>query len=160
MRQLLAALLVALVVPGAVLAIETWPITGASIAGAKLGWTRAQYDAKLGKPGRVDQLELGVTRLVYAKRKLEVYLHARRGVGIATWNRRHSDGAGIGPCAPLADARATYGTNWKKLTGGPSLALWHYRTLTFRVGKGKVLAVVLATKPYRLLVAGNTNDCA
>jgi hypothetical protein len=159
MRRIALAAALALVVVGSAAAIETFPITGASIAKAKLGWTRAHYRAVLGKPGRVDQLEGGLTRLVYRTRKLEVYLHAGRGVAVATWNKRYTDGAGIGPCAPLADARATFGSHWVKLTGGPSLALWQYRTLTYRVGKGKVLAVVLATKKYRLQIAGNTSDC-
>jgi hypothetical protein len=159
MRRLALTLGLGLVLVGSAAAIETFPITGASIGKARLGWTRAHYQAVLGKPGRVDRLEGGLTRLTYPGRKLEVYLRTGRGVAVATWNRRYTDGAGIGPCAPLADAQATYGANWVKLTGGPNLALWQYRTLTFRVGKGKVLAVVLATKRYGRQVAGNTTDC-
>ena len=152
-------LLAALVLTGTALAVETFPITGASIAGAKLGWTRAQYQAKLGAPGRVDHLESGLTRLLYPKRKLEVYLHGK-GVAIATWNKRYTDGAGIGPCSPIVDAQNTFGARWVKLLGGPDLQIWEYRTLTYRIGKGKVLAVVLATKPYRVQIAGNTRDCS
>src|SRR3954468_23598562 len=86
-------------------AVETFPITGASIAKAKLGWTQAHYRSLLGAPGRVDRLEGGLVRLVYPRRKLEVYLHGGRGVAISTWNRRYTDGAGIGPCAPVVDAQ-------------------------------------------------------
>ena len=152
-------MLLGLIAAGTAGAIETFPITGASIAKAKLGWTQAHYRAVLGKPGRIDRLEGGLTRLAYPGRQLEVYVHAGRGVAVATWNRRYTDGAGIGPCAPIEAAQSTYGARWVKLTGGPNLALWEYRTLTFRIGKGKVLAVVLATKPYRLQIAGNTSDC-
>src|SRR5205814_948490 len=128
----------------------SFPITGSSIGGARLGWTRAGYVGKLGRPTRVDQLEGALTRLSYGKRKLEIYLHAGKGVAIATWNRRYTDGAGIGPCSPIGDAQQAFGARWTKLIGGPDLQLWEYRTLTYRIGKGKVLAVVLATKPYRL----------
>jgi hypothetical protein len=141
-------------------AVETFPITGASIAKAKLGWTEAHYRSMLGAPGHVDQLEGGLVRLAYPGRKLEVYLHGGHGVAVATWNRRYSDGAGIGPCARIVDAQQAYGARWVKLFGGPALQLWQYRTLTFRLGKGKILAVVLATKAYRLQIAGNTADCA
>jgi hypothetical protein len=160
MSRIAAPIVLALAAAGAAAAVETWPITGASIAQAKLGWTRTHYQATLGKAGHVDLLEGGLTRLTYPQRKLEVYLHDGRGVALATWSRRNTDGAGIGPCSRLEDARATYGTHWQKLTGGPDLALWEYRNLTFRVGRGKVLAVVLAAKRYRLQIAGNTHDCS
>src|SRR4051794_35154654 len=150
---------VALSLAGGAAAVETFPITGASIAKAKLGWTQAHYRSVLGAPARVDRLEGGLVRLAYPKRKLEVYLHGGRGVAIATWNRRYTDGAGIGPCAPIVDAQQAYDAHWTKLLGGPDVQLWQYRTLTFRIGKGKVLAVVLATNPYRLQIAGNTSDC-
>jgi len=145
---------------GGAAAVETFPITGASIAGAKLGWTQAHYRSVLGAPARVDHLEGGLVRLAYPGRKLEVYLHGGRGVAVSTWNRRFTDGAGIGPCSRIVDAQQAYGARWVKLLGGPDLQLWQYRTLTFRIGKAKVLAVVLATKPYRLQIAGNTSDCA
>ena len=159
MRRLAALVLVALAVAAPAAAIETFPITGASIAKAKLGWKGFQYRATLGKPSRLDMLEGGVVRMTFAARKVEVYLHAGKGVAIATWNRRYTDGAGIGPCSPIVDAQKTFGARWVKLTGGPNLALWQYRTLTYPIAKGKVLAVVLATKPYRLQIAGNTRDC-
>jgi hypothetical protein len=145
---------------GGAAAVETFLITGTSIAGAKLGWTQAHYRTVLGAPGRVDRLEGGLVRLAYPGRKLEVYLHGGRGVAVSTWNRRFTDGAGIGPCSRIVDAQQAYGARWVKLAGGPDLQLWQYRTLTFRIGKGKVLAVVLATKSYRLPIAGNTSDCA
>lgn len=159
MRWIALAAVVALVLAGSAVAIETFPITGASIAKAHLGWTQARYRTVLGAPARIDRLQGGMTRLAYPGRKLEVYLHAGRGVAISTWNRRYTDGAGIGPCSRIVDAQQTFGTHWVKLLGGPSLQLWQYRTLTYRIGKGKVLAVVLATKPYRVQIAGNTNDC-
>src|SRR3954471_1276821 len=105
MRRVVFLLCVALVAAGAAGAVETFPITGASIAKAKLGWTQAHYRSLLGAPGRVDRLEGGLVRLVYPRRKLEVYLHGGRGVAISTWNRRYTDGAGIGPCAPVVDAQ-------------------------------------------------------
>jgi hypothetical protein len=159
-KPLLAAFALGLVLAGSALAVESWPISGGSIAGASLGWTSAHYRAKLGAPSRVDRLEGGLTRLVYRKRKVEVYLHAGRGVALSTWNRTYTDGAGIGPCGKIVDAQAAYGARWVKLTGGPDLALWQYRTLTFRIGKGKILAVVLAKPAYRLQIAGNTSDCS
>jgi hypothetical protein len=159
MRRIAFALVAGLVLCAAARAVESFPITGVSIAKAHLGWTQARYGAVLGKPARIDHLEGGLTRLAYPGRKLEVYLHAGRGVAVATWNRRYSDGAGIGPCAPIVDAQQAYGARWIKLTGGPDLQLWQYGTLTDRIGKGKILAVVLATKPYRLQIAGNTSDC-
>lgn len=145
---------------GGAAAVEAFPITGTSIAGAKLGWTQARYRTVLGAPGRVDRLEGGLVRLAYPGRRLEVYLHGGRGVAVSTWNRRFTDGAGIGPCSRIVDAQEAYGAHWVKLAGGPGLQLWQHRTLTFRIGKGKVLAVVLATKAYRLQIAGNTSDCA
>src|SRR3954454_11592560 len=94
MRCPALVLVVALVAVGSAAATETFPITGGSIARAKLGWTRAHYDAALDKPARVDRLETGLTRLAYPGRKLEVHLQAGRGVAVATWNRRYTDGAG------------------------------------------------------------------
>ena len=107
-----------------------------------------------------------LTRLVYGKRKLEVYLHAGKGVALATWNRRYTDGAGIGPCSPIDGVlraiiagEKAYSVHWVKLLDGPNVQLWQHGTLTYRIGKRKILAVVLARKPYRLQIAGNTSDC-
>src|SRR4051812_22235900 len=108
MRRVAALVLLALVVAGPAAAIETFPITGASIAKAKLGWTGFQYKAALGTPSRLDMLEGGVARMTFASRKLEVYLHGGKGVAIATWNRRYTDGAGIGPCSPIVDAQKAF----------------------------------------------------
>jgi hypothetical protein len=160
MRRVVFFAVFALALAESAAAVETFPITGVSIANARLGSTSSQYQHLLGRATRVDQLEGGLVRLTFASRKLEVYLHGGKGVAIATWNKRYTDGAGIGPCARIVDAQKAFGAHWVKLTGGPDLALWQQRTLTYRVGKGKVLAVVLATKPYRLQIAGNTRDCS
>jgi hypothetical protein len=166
MRWTALLAVLALVAAGSATAIETFPITGASIGGAKLGWTRAHYQTVLGKPRRVDQLEGGLTRLAYPGRELEVYLQGGRGVAVATWNRHYRNSARLGPCAPL-DAvlnaiiagEKGYDVHWKRLLAGRDVQIYQHETLTYRVNKHTILAVALATKPYRLQVAGNTSDC-
>src|SRR4051812_22235883 len=62
MRRVAALVLLALVVAGPAAAIETFPITGASIAKGKLGCTGFHYKAALGTPRRLDMLARALGR--------------------------------------------------------------------------------------------------
>ena len=76
---LVAALTVA--VPVA-LAAGSATIAPTSIAGVKTGLTRAAYKRALGRPVVTEFLENDYSRLVFARRKIEVYFHGKAGKGL------------------------------------------------------------------------------
>lgn len=101
-------------------------ITPSSIAGATLGLTAAGYRRLLGAPSRLEKAkggDLGLpgfqqpdgwSRLVFPRRKLEVYFDGgTRSVLVTTWNRAFRTTAGIGPCSTVAQLRKAYGSKLK-----------------------------------------------
>jgi len=87
-------------------------ITANSIAGAKLGMPAAYYKAAFGRPYSTEPAPGGgpFSRLVFAKRKIAVYLWngADAGVEIVSWNRADRTVQGIGPCSSIAHLTASY----------------------------------------------------
>src|SRR5439155_20761223 len=97
------------------LASSAASIQQSSIAGAKLGRHASAYKALLGKPVRKDVLENRYSRLVFTKRKVEVYFKGSvdKGVEITTWNKAYRTSAGVGPCSTVAKLKAAYGSSLK-----------------------------------------------
>ena len=91
---------------------ETAAITPSSIAGIKLGMSRAQARGLLGNPVRLDRLEDGYERLVSERRRIEVYFRAGvTGVAeVTTWSRTLRTDKGVGPCSTVPSLKAAYGT--------------------------------------------------
>ena len=89
-------------------------ITANSIGGAKLGMPATYYKAAFGAPYFSEPAPGGgpFSRLVFAKRKIAVYLWngADAGVEIVSWNRADHTAEGTGPCSPIAHLSASYGS--------------------------------------------------
>ena len=128
-----AAVVVAIAVPLAVAATAASGITPGSIAGARLGLGKAAYKKLLGGPVRYQaaaggdvkdpgfQQPADYTRLVFAKRKMDVYFQsaADRAVEITTRNKAYRTAEGVGPCSTLAQVKAAYGKRLKRHPGNP-----------------------------------------
>ncbi len=81
-----------------------------------VGATAAQAKAKLGA-ARVDHLEGGLKRLVFAKARTEVYFKegGTKALGVVTWNKAYRTAAGLGPCSRVADLKAAYARKLKPI---------------------------------------------
>jgi hypothetical protein len=92
-----------------------------AIAGAKLGKAATTYKQLFGSPVRSDTPPNGFTdpdnytRLVFPKRKVEVYFKdgIDHAVIITTWNKAYRTAAGIGPCSTVAALKQAYGGKLK-----------------------------------------------
>ena len=65
-------------------------------------------------------LENNYSRLVFTKRKVEVYFKGTvdKGVEITTWNKAYKTAAGVGPCSTVAKLKAAYGNKLKPFKQG------------------------------------------
>jgi hypothetical protein len=137
-------------------------ITPKSIAGARTGLTHSAYKRILGKPVLVESLENNYSRLVFTRRKVEVYFHARvdTGVVVGTWNRRYRTANAIGPCSTVAALKSAYGRRLTRVVVGGSLAGYRLGKLVFRVDAGRVRAVSLKalSAPLFLAIATSTRN--
>jgi hypothetical protein len=121
----------AFAVPVALAATAAANITATSIAGAKLGLGKVAYKKLLGAPVRF-QAALGgdmgeggfqqpsdYTRLVFTKRKMDVYFQGGvdHAIMITTWNRSYRSAEGVGPCSTLAQVKKAYGKRLKPNPG-------------------------------------------
>jgi hypothetical protein len=109
-------------------------ITPTSIAGARLGLGAASYKRILGRPYRFEAAKGGditlpgfqqpsdYTRIVFPRRKVMVYFQGGvdRAIQITTWNSAYRTAAGVGPCAPIARAKAAYGSRLRPNPGNTS----------------------------------------
>ena len=132
-------------------------ITPSYIAGAELGWTKAKYKQLLGTP-RVDQLEGGLTRLVFAKRKVSVYLKGGKGIAITTWSKVLVDEEGITPCSSVGELKAAWGAKLKPFKFGGAIAAYRRSTLLYAVEDGRVDVIMLGPAA-RNFVALNETGC-
>jgi len=153
------ATVLALAVPAAEGA-ESLPITQTSI-GAKLGLGKADYKRIFGKPARLDRLEGGLTRFVFARVDVEVYFAAGRdaGIWITTWNRSFRTAAGSGPCSTVADLSAVYGARLRPVRLGSEVIAYRLGKLAFAVAGKRVGSVVLGEGRQAVFAAASTPDC-
>jgi hypothetical protein len=131
-------------------------ITSTSLGGVKVGLTKAAYKRILGKPYRVDYLENDYSRLVFTKRKMDVYFHGKRdfGVVVGTWNLRNKTAEGIGPCSTVRSLKAAYGSRLRRVFEGTSAVGYRLGALVFAVPFGtRVLSVSLKSPGAPLFVA-------
>jgi hypothetical protein len=162
-RALLALVGVAVVVPVAWAAAAA--IQPASIAGAKLGLTAAAYKRLLGRPVRKDVLENSYSRLVFTKRKVEVYFKGAvdKGVEITTWNKAYKTAAGIGPCSTVKQLTAAYGHRLGVALSSASGTVYAYLLgkLIFAANDGKhVTAVALDSGKEAIYIALSVTPCS
>ena len=155
---LAAALALALAAPAA--AVERYPIEPSAIGGVKVGATAAQAKAKLGA-ARVDHLEGGLMRLVFAKARTEVYFKegGTKALGVVTWNKGYATAAGIGPCSPVADLKAAYAGKVKPFKSGGAVVAYRFGNLTFTAEGKTVGAVMLSAGGLSPFVALNATEC-
>jgi hypothetical protein len=106
-------------------------ITPSLIARAKLGLGKVAYTKLLGAPVRYQaagggtiqepgfQAPQNYTRLVFAKRKMDVYFQdgVDHAIEITTWNKAYRTAAGVGPCSTRAQLKAAYGSRLKPHPG-------------------------------------------
>jgi hypothetical protein len=101
-------------------------ITATSIAGAKLASAKLSNTRLLGAPFRYQaagQKEIptgfqhpdNYTRLVFAKRKMNIYFKdgVDKAIQITTWNKAYKTAAGIGPCSTVVALKKAYGRKLK-----------------------------------------------
>jgi hypothetical protein len=91
MRAAIVLVAVAVLCPTPLAAAQRAPeITSSSIAGIRLGMTRAQATVRMTRPVRLDRLEDGYQRVVSTREKVESYFRTgTRGVSVVTtWSRR------------------------------------------------------------------------
>jgi hypothetical protein len=100
MRWISIAVVAVLATASAALAGGSHLITPSSIAGGKLGQSRAAYKAAYGKPQPAENLEGGLTRLRYQGGAIEVYFQTGAGSGryIVATSKAFKTSKGVGPC--------------------------------------------------------------
>jgi hypothetical protein len=153
-RLTVAAAALLAVVPGA-LAGEGAAVRPTSIAGAKIGLTHAAYKRILGAPTTVEYLENDYSRLVFTRRKVEVYFHGNvdAGVVVGTWNRSYRTAEGIGPCSAVKALQHTYRGRLARALVGGSFAGYRLGALVFAVEAGRIRAISLKAPSSPLFVA-------
>lgn len=120
----LVALAVTLMLATSATASAPRHFSQASIAGVKLGMTKAQVKATLGKtttqsgtadnPGQPE----GWKALVSQKKEVAVYFEhgSNKAVMVTTWNRAIRNAKGVGPCTKISKVKAVYGGSLKPST--------------------------------------------
>lgn len=152
----------ALVITASVSAAGAASILSSSIVGAKLGGSHIAYERALGKPFRRDNLEGGFSKLVFTKRKLEVYFKGARdaGIAVATWNRAYRTAEGVGPCSSVQKLKAAYGAKLRPFHFLGRLVAYRLGQLVFTVENSKSVGVVaLGTTRTAISIALNVTEC-
>ena len=136
-------------------------ITQTSIAGAKLGLSRAAYRKPFGGAPKVSQLEGGLTRLDYP-RNASVFFRSSGGgaIGIVVWDEQYRTVARVGPCSTAAQLKRAYGARLKPFRLQGKVVGYRLDRLFFAVEDGKRVGVVQlsssALPPYAAL---NSTSC-
>ncbi len=162
MRAAIVLVTVALTAPLAAAATPAPAITPASIAGIRLGETRAQAAARMTGPVRFDRLEDGYLRLVSPGQKVESYFRTgTRGVAVVTtWNRRLKTAERIGPCSTAAELKRAYGSRLAPFRQGRRIVAYRLGLLIFTVEGGKRVGVVgVGRGGQAVYVALNATEC-
>jgi hypothetical protein len=135
-------------------------ISQRAIGGAGLGLTGAGYVHRFGKPSFTTRFGGGMTRLVYADRKVAIYLSRKgRGIAVLTSAKEYRTAAGVGPCSTIAALKKAYpGRLTVKRRAGHVVA-YRLRRLLFAAPGGKVGAVMLANSAFPSSVAVNAGQC-
>jgi hypothetical protein len=125
----MAIVVAAAALPSGSAALTASPaITATSLAAAKLGLGKSAYAHMLGAPFRYQaagggdlgqpgfQQPANYTRLVFAKRKMDVYFKdgVDRAIQITTWNKSYRTAEGIGPCSTVPELKQAYGSRLKR----------------------------------------------
>ena len=161
-----ALVLVAVVVLGATslgAAQSASGITSSSIAGIRLGMTRAQAAARMTTPVRFDRLEDGYTRLASTRQKVEsCFRSGTRGVAVVTtWSARLKTAGQIGPCSTVAALKRAYGSQLVPFRQGGRIMAYRIGRLIFTVEGGKKVGVVgLGLGRQAVYVALNSTECS
>jgi hypothetical protein len=137
-------------------------VTVTSIGGIPLGLSAARYRRLFRERPIVTRFSGGVTRLVFDRRELHVYLGPTgRGIGILTRAREYRTAKGVGPCSSLAKLRRAYGGRLRAYRAGPTRHVVAYRLgrLVFGVPSGFVGTVMLATPRLPVRTAVNAPQC-
>jgi hypothetical protein len=102
-------------------------ITSTSIAHAKLALGKTASTRMLGAPFRYQaagggeagepgfQQPANYTRLVFAKRKINIYFKdgVDHAIQITTWNKAYRTAEGVGPCSTVVALKKAYGSKLK-----------------------------------------------
>lgn len=160
MKTVLLAAALALALAAAAGAFERFPIEPSAIGGVKVGATAAQAKAKLGA-ARVDHLEGGLMRFVFAKARTEVYFRegGTNALGVVTWNKAFRTAAGLGPCSRVADLRAAYAGKLKPFRFGGVVVAYRLGNLMFTAEGARLGDVMLSAGGLTAYVALNATEC-
>jgi hypothetical protein len=158
MRRLSCIVVAAAVVTATAAAGPPRSITQHSIGGARLSVPRQAYVHKFGRPSRVDQLEGGVTALVFTR--LAVFLKGGKGVAVTTSSRAFTTTAGVRPCSREGRLHKAYGSSLHKVRGHGAVVLYRLGNLVFRVFHRRVGAITVGKGQLALLITRNARDCS
>ena len=137
-------------------------ITPTSIAGIRLGMTRAQASARMFGPLLLGRLEDGYLRLTSTRQKVESYFRTgTKGVAVvATWNRRLRTAEQIGPCSTVSALRRAYGSRLVPFRQADRIVAYRLGRLIFTVEGGTKVGVVgLGLGRQAMYVALNATEC-
>ena len=164
MRAAVVICAVAVLGPTSLAAAQPAPgITSSSIAGIRLGMTRAQATARMARPVRLDRLEDGYQRVVSTRQKVESYFRTGTpGVSVVTtWSRRLTTVDQIGPCSTVGALKRAYGSRLVPFRRGGRIMAYRLGRLIFTVEGGKRVGVVgLGLGTQAVYVALNATECS
>jgi hypothetical protein len=135
-------------------------ITQTAIGGAELGRSRDGYTRMFGRPSFTTRFGHGMTRLVYADRKLAIYLSPNgRGVAVLTSAKEYRTPAGVGPCSTVIALKKAYRERLTVKRRAGHIVAYRLRGLLFAAPSGKVGAVMLANSAFPASVAVDAGQC-
>lgn len=137
-------------------------ITGSSIGGVRLGLTASAYVAQIGERPSRTAFPKGISRLVFAKHELHVYL-SRHGAGVAlyTSSREYRTASGIGPCSRVSALRRAYGRQLiaYRVPGSIRVAAYRLGRLVFSADSIGRVGGVMLTRALNVREVVNLPQC-